>query len=106
MYNSSLSRECIIHPGQEEKDGTFPDENPLPTTPNVYIFLTLNSRYDEIGIDLWTSFSESRLRVEDSIPSSSSFFSFSLFHLVNRFASNAIIHSGVVAATSERSSNN
>lgn len=52
MYNSSLSRECIIHPGQEEKDGTFPDENPLPTTPNVYIFLTLNSRYDEIGIDL------------------------------------------------------
>lgn len=39
MYNSSLSRECIIHPGQEEKDGTFPDENPLPTTPNVYVYI-------------------------------------------------------------------
>lgn len=85
MYNSSLSRECIIHPGQEEKDGTFPDENPLPTTPNVYIFLTLNSRYDEIGIDLWTSFSESRLRVEDSIPSSSTFFFFFSFSFGESF---------------------
>lgn len=84
MYNSSLSRECIIHPGQEEKDGTFPDENPLPTTPNVYIFLTLNSRYDEIGIDLWT-ISESRLRVEDSIPSSSSFFFFFSFSFGESF---------------------
>lgn len=82
MYNSSFPRECIIHPGQEEKDGTFPDENPLPTTPNVYILLTLNSCY-EIGIDLWT-ISESRLRFD-------SFFIFSSFLAVNRFTSNAII---------------